>query len=212
MKKVLPLIFTLLTILSSNLQAQINNESRLETLPASESGQIIRTIDAEKAQVPLPNNNQNQDLLDTIEQYKKVVGDLKSEQQELKNSLTEIENTNSSMNYSMWISILLACVTVIITTLGVVVAVVAFYGYRNVRDSAKEAAHIVASDVAKMEANIQINHVAKTEIARLLDAGELKEHLESAVDLIIRANFTTSVITGSSGFNKYPEVDEEVNE
>jgi hypothetical protein len=211
MKTALPLLFTLLTVISFNLQSQVNDDSGLKTLHSIEVSPISKTTTTKTSQVPIPKNNQDPDLLNTIEQYKKIVDDLKSDQEELKNTLSIIEGTDNSMNYSMWISILLSCVTVIITTLGVVVAVVAFYGYRNVRDSAKKAAHIVASNVAKEEASKQIHQVAKNEIARLLDAGELKEHLESAVDLIVRAQLPISETNGSSGFNKYPEVDEEVN-
>ncbi|CAK6714079.1 conserved exported hypothetical protein [Vibrio harveyi] len=112
------------------------------------------------------------------------------------------------MSFSVWVSVLLACVTIIVTVFGVIVAIVTFFGFKNVKESAiksaQELSTSVASEVARNEANQKINEVAKKEIAFLLDNGELKEHLESAVDLIVRRQIKDN---GSNGFSKYPELD-----
>jgi len=115
-----------------------------------------------------------------------------------------IDESDKNTDFAVWTGILLACVTIIITVLGVVIAIISFFGFRHVKESSKTAAILAASDVAKSEANNRINEVAKAEISRLINNGELQEQLESAVDLIVRSGDKYS---GSSGFNQYPEID-----
>ncbi len=144
-------------------------------------------------------------LLNVIEKQKAAISNLQEKQEQLQE---QIEKSEGRMSFSVWISVLLACVTIIVTVFGVIVAIVTFFGFKNVKESAiksaEELSTSVASEVARNEANRKINEVAKKEIAFLLDNGELKEHLESAVDLIVRRQIKDN---GSNGFSKYPELD-----
>ncbi|MEZ8388252.1 hypothetical protein AB6C53_03175 [Vibrio splendidus] len=143
-----------------------------------------------------------------LKQQTKLISDLQKQQLDSAQQIIALSSSKDDMSYAFWVSILLACVTIIVTVLGVVIAIISFFGFNHVKQSAKDAAEklsrSVASEVAKEESNKKINEVAKTEIARLLDGGELQEHLESAVDLIVRDKQTSSE---TSGFNKYPELD-----
>lgn len=150
-----------------------------------------------------------QPLLAIIMEQKKYI-----EQLEISNAkaFKEIDklSSNKGVDYSAWVSILLASIGVLVTVVGVMIALISFVGYKNFKESTKEAAEKISGDtasvVAREEVNNKINEVAKLELARLIDSGELKEHLESAVDVIFRKNNTSQ---GMSGFNKYPEIDEE---
>ncbi|MCG6316670.1 hypothetical protein K6U66_02520 [Vibrio alginolyticus] len=144
-----------------------------------------------------------------IMEQKKHIEQLESSQA---NNFKENRNLPSSteFNYSAWVSILLASIGVLVTVVGVMIALISFVGYKNFKESTKEAAEKISEDtasaIAREEVKNKINEIAKLELARLIDSGDLKEHLESAVDVIFRKNNTSQ---GMSGFNKYPEIDEE---
>ena len=114
------------------------------------------------------------------------------------------------MNYPIWISILLGCATFVITALGVIVAVVSIFGYKQIKENASEIASKKANDVATAAVTSQVNsqlpNIAIQEITRLIDEGKFNKPLEDAVDMILR---TQNYQNGSSGFDKYPELDEE---
>ncbi|PSW39347.1 hypothetical protein C0W40_21320 [Photobacterium leiognathi subsp. mandapamensis] len=101
-----------------------------------------------------------------------------------------IEEKTSDINLSTWVSILLGCVAVIITVLGVIVAILSIYGYKNLKDSTLKASIAIAetttSDIAKEEVKKCIDSIAKNELIHLIDSGQLTSHLENAVDVIIR--------------------------
>ncbi|WJG21997.1 hypothetical protein [Vibrio furnissii] len=165
-----------------------------------------------EAKIPVPSDPiqvSKESLIAIIMEQKKHIEQLESSQT---NKFEENRNLPSSteFNYSAWVSILLASIGVLVTVVGVMIALISFVGYKNFKESTKEAAEKISEDtasaIAREEVKNKINEIAKLELARLIDSGDLKEHLESAVDVIFRKNNTSQ---GMSGFNKYPEIDEE---
>lgn len=130
---------------------------------------------------------------------------LKKQDQFAKN--IEKINGNNKMDYALWASILLACVTIIITILSVILAIVSIVGYKNFKKSIEQTVQNISSTVAKDEATKQIDAVAKKELVRLIDEGALNKHLEDAVDMILRIR--TKPKDDTSSFKKYPELDAE---
>lgn len=130
----------------------------------------------------------------------------------LLNKLESDQNKESNFNFAIWVTILLGCVTIIITVLGVVVALISIFGYKKIKDSAQsiaeEKSKVIASQIAKDEVNKQLHGITITEIARLIDEGELTPQIQSVVDMLLRTN---SYKEGSSGFDIFPEFDAEVN-
>ncbi|MNS87770.1 hypothetical protein D3C72_1217250 [compost metagenome] len=102
----------------------------------------------------------------------------------------------------------MGCVAVLVTVLGVIVAILSIFGYQKIKDSATKIAEEktleTATTVAKDVVNDQLQGIASTEVARLIAEGELREELERAVDMILRRNRDTQ---NATGFNKYPELD-----
>lgn len=146
-------------------------------------------------------NKKNDDFL--IEQY----GNVKDTQNEFLQALDDLKE-NTSFNYALWASILLGCVTIIITLISVLLALMSIVGYRNFKKSIELKVKNISSLVAKEETTKQIDYVAKKELVRLIDEGALTQHLESAVDMVylrLRGRPDDS----KDGFNKYPELDDE---
>ncbi len=214
MKKTLVAILIIYTSLAlTNISfASENSNIKITDLVHCTNNSGITTVGNEmgiltiKEEFKYKNENTIQLLSEALTKQKETIYHLESEVKLLKSDRTDKESTNDEINYSVWASILLACVTVIVTVLGVVVAIISFFGFNHVKESAKQTATEISEIVAREQANTEINQVAKAEIARLLDSGELKEHLESAVDLIVRRNNSSNLI---HGFEKYPELDEE---
>ena len=60
--------------------------------------------------------------------------------------------------------------------------------------------------VVQISGSISLPQIAVKEITRLIDEGKFNQPLEDVVDMILRRE---NYQHGSSGFEKYPELDEE---
>lgn len=67
-------------------------------------------------------------------------------------------------------------------------------------------ANDIATTTATDQVNVQLPQIAVKEITRLIDEGKFNKPLEDVVDMILRRE---NYQQGSSGFEKYPELDEE---
>ncbi|WP_252106369.1 MULTISPECIES: hypothetical protein [unclassified Halomonas] len=142
------------------------------------------------------------DLIGRIESLEEVIGSI---------LITSDYHVREKMSYSDWAAITLACVAILVTILGVLIALLSVWGYRNIareaKTSAENVSNTISSAIAQQQVENCINDIAKEELIKLIDSGDLQKHLEDAVDLIYR-NYA---LTGGSnnGFSKYPEIDEE---
>lgn len=147
-----------------------------------------------------------------IENQKKSLEKFEAKQEELEIKLTSQKITKVSMDYSNWVSLLLACVAVLVTIFGVVMAIVSFIGIRNIKIATNNIAEEVSTKVAKKvteeKVDSQLEEITVAEISKLISDGTLRPHLEQAVDMILRSN---NLIQGSSGFNQFPEIDEDID-
>ncbi|AWC93611.1 TPA: hypothetical protein RG728_001579 [Morganella morganii subsp. morganii] len=139
-----------------------------------------------------------------IEKNNEAIELLSANQKTLTEQIINSKIDTSEINYSTWASILLACVTVIITILSVILAIISIVGYRNFKKSIELNVRNISTTVAKKETSILIDEVAKKELTRLINEGALAKHLEDAVDMIfLRMKDRES----KNGFDKYPEID-----
>lgn len=146
-----------------------------------------------------------------VENQKKIIEKLEASQDELKENISEQKNKKVGVDYTTWVSILLACVALLVTIFGVVMAIISFIGIKNIKKATNDIAESVSTEVAgKIAAekvDDQLEVIAVNEIAKLLENGTFRPQLEAAVDLIIRSNKLTE---DTSGFNQFPEFDEEL--
>lgn len=126
-------------------------------------------------------------------------------------NFANLKNQKKEPGFAIWTSILLGCVAIIVTALGVIIGLLALVGYKEIKNETKKTAESIAKQVSEetssQVANAQVNEITKTEVAKLIQNGDLREQLESAVDVIMRKNLTQ---TEPSGFLQYPELDEEL--
>ncbi|HFF9478269.1 TPA: hypothetical protein ACGFA2_001990 [Serratia marcescens] len=86
-----------------------------------------------------------------------LINSQKVEIEVMRDKISSLENT-SGMNFAVWTGILLASVAVILTVLGIAMAVFSFFGYRKIMDSVKE----VATTISTTEAAIVSERLAPT--------------------------------------------------
>lgn len=179
----------------------------LQPLHASNESTVITA-----AQYNHANEAKIKELESIITTQQGALKELNEKYSTLLNKLESDQNKESNFNFAIWVTILLGCVTIIITVLGVVVALISIFGYKKIKDSAQliaeEKSKEIASQIAEDEVNKQLHGITITEIARLIDDGKLTPQIQSVVDMLLRNN---SYKEGSSGFDIYPEFDAELN-
>ena len=149
-------------------------------------------------------------LQNILKKQNDLINNLKNKNQILQDELIIQKNNESKVDYAGWASILLACVSILVTVLGVIIAVISFIGFKNIKETTNTIAHNVSNEVAtkvaQNEVNEQLPEISITVMTKLIDEGKLKPHLESAVDMILRNKPISEEV---SGFKQFPEIDED---
>lgn len=113
-------IILIFLFLSLNAHGSVKFEPKSLTQPQSDS-----TFELIKPNYSFENYSmKNDDFL--IEQY----GNVKDTQNEFRQAIDDLKE-NTGFNYALWASILLGCVTIIITLISVLLALMSIVGYRN---------------------------------------------------------------------------------
>ncbi len=172
----------------------------------------VRTsLDPNKSTTSEVSDNQQKVLLAIIEEQKHNLEKLdsaynkqneefivfKAEYQELRNEFARQEKSDELTTFSGWASVLLTSVAVIVTVLGVIIAILSFYGFKTIKEQAAEIARKASED----EIEKKLNEIAVREFKKMIDGGELTPQLMSAVDMIIRSQ-------NENKPSEYPELDE----
>lgn len=81
-----------------------------------------------------------------------LINDQKQQILSMQEKIDKIED-DSGLNFAVWSGILLTSVAVILTALGIVMALFSFFGYKKMINSAKDAATISSNHQAMMSAS-----------------------------------------------------------
>ncbi|WP_368217393.1 hypothetical protein [Acinetobacter baumannii] len=196
-------IYLVFILFFSSLTNSYADEAKLALSNISGSNQALAPFEKNKLE-----NLNKEELLSIILKQDKSIDDINKKYESLKLELASQKEANTNLEFPVWISIVLGCVAILVTVLGVIVAILSIFGYQKIKDSATKIAEEktleTATTVAKDIVNDQLQGIASTEVARLIAEGELREELERAVDMILRRNRDTQ---NATGFNKYPELD-----
>jgi hypothetical protein len=97
--------------------------------------------------------------------------------------------SSSGMNFAVWTGILLASVAIILTSLGVVMALFSFLGYKKIMNSARDISTTISEkisrDVAKEVAENLAPEVTENVLIKLLDEKKFDIIINEAVEKII---------------------------
>ncbi|EGR0411735.1 TPA: hypothetical protein RSW75_000289 [Vibrio cholerae] len=190
---------SLLMLLSVSVYSESTSVSQASFQPNLEQKGNIKTIAAEldsikvhlaeRANVAaqalgevetrtLEQNEKLNQRLDSLEMKLETLGE------NLDSLKTKGVNDSLGMNFSVWTGILLASVSAIVTTLGVVIAIGSVFGYKKIMDSSRQEAERVAKEEA--------NQVAKEEVAERITRGEFNALVIEAVDRVAFGNINSN--------------------
>ncbi|WP_244323511.1 hypothetical protein [Salinivibrio costicola] len=106
----------------------------------------------------------------------------------IESSLSSMTNKNKYFTYADWAAVAITCVAVLLTIIGLAIAALAFWGYREIKELTKNSAAKEAKSVAQKTMEEMIHEVAKSELEKLINDGKLLEPLQDAVDMILRSD------------------------
>ena len=95
---------------------------------------------------------------------------------ELEEKIVLLESRSGEFGFTEWAGILLACVSVILTVLGVVIAILSFFGYK--------AAVNKAEDIASSKTEETVSKIARELISEKIDDGDFNDLIQEAVDKV----------------------------
>ena len=124
----------------------------LQPLHASNESTVITAAQDNHA-----NEAKIKELESIITTQQGALKELNEKYSTLLNKLESDQNKESNFNFAIWVTILLGCVTIIITVLGVVVALISIFGYKKIKDSAQSIAEEKSKEVASQIAEDEVN-------------------------------------------------------
>jgi hypothetical protein len=111
---------------------------------------------------------------------------------DLESKLSEYSDAQNSISFVEYTGIALACVAILITALGIGVAILSVWGYNNIKKStdkiSNEVANEVATRVASSQAKTDIPEIVKSQLSEQIKEGKFNDSLQDAVDMIMRNN------------------------
>lgn len=167
-------IYLVFILFFSSLTNSYADEAKLALSNISGSNQALAPFEKNKLE-----NLNKEELLSIILKQDKSIDDINKKYESLKLELASQKEANTNLEFPVWISIVLGCVAILVTVLGVIVAILSIFGYQKIKDSATKIAEEktleTATTVAKDVVNDQLQGIASTEVARLIAEGELRE-------------------------------------
>lgn len=134
-----------------------------------------------KSQILAQNNSLNE-INNKYSDQKEALDQLNKDYYNLKIAFESQKKHDDSISFSSWASFLLTAVAVIVTVLGVVIALISFVGYREI----KVQANAIATKAAEDQVKEKLHGIAIQEFGKLINQGAFNKQLNSAVDMILR--------------------------
>ncbi|WP_421318803.1 hypothetical protein [Aeromonas veronii] len=109
-----------------------------------------------------------------------------NEVNEFREELKSIKNEKAYFSYADMAAISLTAVSILITILGIVVAILSFWGFKNIQKTVQIQAAEVANAHAVKTVPLELSNVASKELKKIIESGLLNAQLQDAVDMILR--------------------------
>ncbi|WGO83622.1 hypothetical protein [Arsenophonus apicola] len=112
-----------------------------------------------------------------------LINDQKQQILHMQKKINKLED-NSGLNFAVWTGILLASVSIILTVLGIVMAIFSFFGYRNMKNRAKDAATKISIEKASEVTEQLAPEVTERVLLKLINEGNFNKLIFEAVQKI----------------------------
>ena len=164
-------------ILTSTIPQVANAET---TTAKSDSQSNVQTseLSSQSEKLALMKNNESDVLT-----LNSLVNEQKQQILHLQEKINKIEDS-SGLNFAIWSGILLTSVAVILTALGIVMAVFSFFGYKKMINSAKESATKISTEKASEVTEKLAPEVTESVLLKLMDQGNFDTLIFEAVQKV----------------------------
>ncbi|WP_272674575.1 MULTISPECIES: hypothetical protein [unclassified Providencia] len=164
-------------ILTSTIPHVANAET---TTAKSDSQSNVQTseLSSQSEKLALMKNNESDVLT-----LNSLVNEQKQQILHLQEKINKIEDS-SGLNFAIWSGILLTSVAVILTALGIVMAVFSFFGYKKMINSAKESATKISTEKASEVTEKLAPEVTESVLLKLMDQGNFDTLIFEAVQKV----------------------------
>lgn len=95
----------------------------------------------------------------------------------LEKKVASLEEERSNVSFTEWTGVLLACISVMLTVLGIVIAILSFIGYRSTVKKAEEIA------TNKTEETVSV--ITRKMLSEKIEDGSFNDIIEEAVDKVV---------------------------
>ncbi|EOV9631362.1 hypothetical protein ACN5LM_002910, partial [Cronobacter dublinensis] len=112
-----------------------------------------------------------------------LVNDQKQQISQMQEKIDKLEDS-SGLNFAVWSGILLTSVAVILTALGIVMAVFSFFGYKKMINGAKEAATRISTEKASEVTEELVPNITETVLLKLLEEGKFDDLIFEGIEKV----------------------------
>lgn len=195
------IIFALLLLLFSIGSQADDSKSSSKIITQTAKYEVTPAISQEEMQILV-----KQQSIEIAELKKKIkemdinLGD--TDINSINESVNSINSEKRFLSYADMAAISISSVSILVTLVGIGIALLSFWGYNSIKEMVKSEASVIAADKVTEEVSSKIQQVASDEIKKVIDDGKLNNHLQDAVDFILR----------SRGIISQPKVSELLNE
>lgn len=167
---ILLLTYTVPHVVNAKVTTLAQEPSQATTLPsASDSLTEENAIQSSQSQNLLVLNS--------------LVNDQKQQISQMQEKIDKLEDS-SGLNFAVWSGILLTSVAVILTALGIVMAVFSFFGYKKMINGAKEAATRISTEKASEVTEELVPNITETVLLKLLEEGNFDDLIFEGIEKV----------------------------
>ena len=102
---------------------------------------------------------------------------------QMQEKIDKLEDS-SGLNFAVWSGIALTCVAVILTALGIVMAIFSFFGYKKMINGAKEAATRISTERATEVTGELVPGITETVLLKMLDEGKFDNLIFDGIEKV----------------------------
>ncbi|KMJ08537.1 hypothetical protein [Serratia marcescens] len=112
-----------------------------------------------------------------------LVNDQKQQITQMQEKIDKLEDS-SGLNFAVWSGIALTSVAVILTALGIVMAIFSFFGYKKMINGAKEAATRISTEKATEVTEGLVPSITETVLLKMLDEGKFDDLIFDGIEKV----------------------------
>ncbi|HGO4161507.1 TPA: hypothetical protein ACK1B7_002810 [Serratia marcescens] len=112
-----------------------------------------------------------------------LVNDQKQQITQMQEKIDKLEDS-SGLNFAVWSGIALTSVAVILTALGIVMAIFSFFGYKKMINGAKEAATRISTEKATEVTEGLVPGITETVLLKMLDGGKFDDLIFDGIEKV----------------------------